>query len=148
MAANDKRRYALEVVQWRQRQHQEHGERQEFKDAHPNPESDRSDTNESVEDVTESDVPQPALYLPNLPSQNQAGALPSHGDQFPQFARMAMGNTASSGEPSNNLEHASPTRQMQLSAIGQQPGFGSLAWVAQELGEDGVLLFVHLFRNG
>lgn len=186
MAARDKRRYALELVQWRQRQHQEHCQQEEGKDPFIESGSDQSETNVgnltadgSAAESAASQHPlqssgrnrtgaplvhrSPAQYFAagNMPSQQQALHLPlqlpqnpmvssqAHGSRLQQLSGISMGCPAFDTGLSVDAFTVEP-RPIHASAFRQQDqgGFGSLAWVAQELGEDGVEIFVNLFRDG
>lgn len=179
LAAKDKRRYGLEVVQWHQTQRQEDSQLQDSQDIVPDSslEGDRGNDDQSLVagDIEETNASQhPSLHLPSHPLQNPLGARqalgdpfhpPSHTTHYPmetpqahgdqnQFTVTGMGDNGAMNWPSNHrdtgqAESRSRTTQMQFQTSGHHhPSIGSLGWVAQELGEDGVDFFVHLFRHG
>ena len=129
MAARDKRRYALEIINWKQ----QHLTRSESTDDSQSKHSQTDCSSErAISDYQKSNTSTDTLHLPSLPASVQ-----SHPVQ-PQNAFGYPSNDFSIGRIDEGSRHASRGNRIQ---------YGSLAWVAQELGEDGVQSFLTMFLN-
>eukprot|EP00977_Amphora_coffeiformis_P007905 scaffold1769_cov185-Amphora_coffeaeformis.AAC.4 len=161
--------------QWQRQEHQEsqhsHSDEDKSDGNEGSPDKDIAETNVSQQPLLHlPSRPFPSalqangnqFQLPGYPLHYQREFLQRDGSEL-QFEDtvVEMGNSVALSGQSNGLSMAQATH-LRLPALGQQQrqyqqqqqqqqqyqsNLGSLAWVAQELGEDGVRYFVNLFRE-